>query len=256
MNRSTSTHNRKVADAKSSVALYRQLADTLRTSIESGKLRENEPLPTERDLAVSYEMSRDTVRKALRLLETQGILYSDHGRGTFVAPQAVRHMSRFLDSFSADTIRRGGVPGQRILSIENSAASMAIASILKMDPDSPVWRIRRIRLVNDQPVGLQDSYLRLPAGATLEQKELERSGSLYRLLIDKFGSVPTEGLESVSAVAATADDAVLLGVAAGTPLLLCERVTLSERREPVEYCEMRYLPSYRYKTRVSKWSSD
>ncbi len=248
--------NRKAPDAKSSVALYRQLADTLRAGIESGKLRENEPLPAERDLAVNYEMSRDTVRKALRLLEAQGVLYSDHGRGTFVAPQAVRYMSRFLDSFSADTIRRGGAPGQKILSIENSAASMAIASILKMAPDSPVLRIRRIRLVNDQPVGLQDSYLRLPAGATLEQRELERSGSLYRLLIDKFGSVPTEGLESVSAVAATADDAVLLGVAAGTPLLLCERVTLSERREPVEYCEMKYLPSYRYKTRVSRCSSD
>jgi GntR family transcriptional regulator len=256
MSRSISTRNGKAADAKSSVALYRQLADTLRTGIESGKHGENEPLPTERDLAVNYEMSRDTVRKALRLLETQGVLYSDHGRGTFVAPQAVRHMSRFLDSFSADTIRWGGVPGQRILSIEYSAASMAIASILRMSPDSPVTRIRRVRLVNDQPVGLQDSYLRLPVGATLEQKELERSGSLYRLLIEKFASVPTEGLESVSAVAATVDDAALLGVAAGIPLLLCERVTLSERREPIEYCEMKYLPSYRYKTRISKWSQD
>jgi GntR family transcriptional regulator len=236
--------------------LYRQLADTLRTSIESGKIGENEPLPPERDLAVSYDMSRDTVRKAIRLLESQGVLYSDHGRGTFVAPQSVRHMSRFLDSFTADTIRRGGVPGQKILSIEHTAASMAIASILGMDPHSPVVRVRRVRLVNDQPVGLQDSYLRLPFGATLSRKELERTGSLYRLLIDKFATVPTEGLESVSAVAATADDAALLRVEAGTPLLLCERVTLSERREPVEYCEMKYLPSYRYKTRISKWSSD
>jgi GntR family transcriptional regulator len=133
---------------------------------------------------------------------------------------------------------------------------MAIASILRMDSHSPALRIRRVRLVNDQPVGLQDSYLRLPFDAVLEYKELERSGSLYRLLIEKFAIVPTEGLESVSAVAATVDDAALLGVAAGTPLLLCERVTLSERREPVEYCEMKYLPSYRYKTRISKWSSD
>src|SRR5579871_3528703 len=183
MSRSNSTHSKKAPDAKSAVALYRQLADTLRTGIESGKLQENEPLPTERDLAASYDMSRDTVRKAIRLLEAQGVLYSDHGRGTFVAPQAVRHMSRFLYSFSADTIRRGGMPGQKILSIESSAASMAIASILKMPPDSPVWRIRRIRLVNEQPVGLQDSYLRLPPGATLERKELEQSGSLYRLLV-------------------------------------------------------------------------
>jgi GntR family transcriptional regulator len=238
------------------IALYRQLAATLRTRIESGKLGENEPLPTERDLAAAYGMSRDTVRKALRLLETQGVLYSDHGRGTFVAPEAVRHMSQFLDGFTADTLRRGGTPGQRILSLETVAASMAIASILRMSPGSSVTQIRRIRLVNDRIVGLQNSYLRLPAGATLTVQELARSGSLYRLLLDKFASVPTEGLENVSAVAAGADDAALLGVATGSPLLRCERVVLSERREPIEYCEMKYLPSYSYKTRVTKWSTD
>jgi GntR family transcriptional regulator len=57
-------------------------------------------------------------------------------------------------------------------------------------------------------------------------------------------------------MAATAGDAALLGVQTGSPLLLCERVTLCERREPVEYCEMKYLPSYRYKTRVRKWISE
>lgn len=256
MNRSTLKNTGKARAGKSSASLYRQLADTLRSRIASGALAENEPVPPERDLAVHYDMSRDTVRKALRLLEAQGVLYSDHGRGTFVAPLSMRHMSRFLDSFSADTTRRGGVPGQKILSIEHSAASMAIASILRMDPHSPVLRIRRVRSVNEQAVGLQDSYLRLPLGAVLEHKELERSGSLYRLLIERFATVPTEALESVSAVAATADDAALLHVATGSPLLFCERVTLSERREPFEYCEMKYLPSYRYKTRLSKWSAD
>jgi len=45
-----------------------------------------------------------------------------------------------------------------------------------------------------------------------------------------------------------------LGVDAGSPLLACERITLSDRRHPIEYCEMRYVPSYRYKTRINKWS--
>ena len=54
--------------------------------------------------------------------------------------------------------------------------------------------------------------------------------------------------------AADAEDARLLGVAEGAPLLLCERITLSERREPVEYCVMKYVSSYRYSTRIAKTS--
>lgn len=240
--------------AKETLPLYRQLADTLRAGIESGKIGANESLPAERDLAVAHAVSRETVRKAIRLLEEQGVLYSDHGRGTFAAPESVRKMSRFLDGFTADTLRRGGVPGQKVLFMDKVAANMAIASLLHVEPDMPVMRIKRVRMMNDQPVGLQDSYLRLPPGSNLQQKELERVGSLYRILIESFGIEPTESLESIGAIAAAAEDAEQLGVAVGTPLLLCERVMLSDRREPIEYCEMKYLPSYRYKTRINKWS--
>lgn len=239
---------------KTSMPLYRQLADTLRAEIESGEIGANKSLPAERDLAVAHGVSRETVRKAIRLLEEHGVLYSDHGRGNFAAPESVRQMSRYLDGFSADTLRRGGVPSQKILFMEYVAASMAIAALLQVDPHMPLMRIKRVRMTNGLPVGVQDSYVRLPPGSVLPQKELERIGSLYRILVENFGIEPTESLESIGAVAATAEDAEALGVAVGTPLLLCERVMLSERREPVEYCEMRYVPSYRYKTRINKWS--
>lgn len=237
---------------KGGAPLYRQLADTLKNLMESGRIGAGEPMPAERDLAATYQVSRDTVRKAIRLLEEQGLLYSDHGRGTFAAPDAVRQMSRSLDSFSDDIVRRGGVPGQKILAMETVAANMAMASLLHVQQDEPLLRVRRVRLMDGKPVGLQDSFLRLPPGARLERRELEQGGSLYRILIDKFGIRPSESLESVGAIAAGADDAALLGVAPGTPLLLCERVMLSDRREPVEYCEMKYAPPYRYKSRISR----
>ena len=243
------------APPKPALPLYQQLAATLTQLMESGKIGAKEPMPAERELALTYQVSRDTVRKAIRLLEEQGLLYSDQGRGTFAAPESVRQMSRFLDSFTDDTIKRGGVPGQTILAMETVAANMAIASVLHMQPDQPLLRIKRVRLMNGKPIGLQESFLRLPDGAQLERKELEQVGSLYRILIDKFGIKPSESLESVGAVAAQAEDAALLGVAVGAPLLVCERVMLSDRREPVEYCEMKYVPPYRYKTRISKLSA-
>lgn len=234
--------------------LYRQLAATLQQELESGRYPANAPLPAERELAATFNMSRDTVRKAIRLLEEQGVVYSDHGRGTFAAPEAVRQMSRFLDSFTDDALKRGGIPGQRILALEPVTADMALASLLQIEAGAPLVRLRRLRLLNGTAVGLQDSFLNLPEGAFLRRQQLEAKGSLYRLLAEDLGVRPSECLESLSAVAAQADESALLGVEVGSPLLACERITLSDRRQPIEYCEMRYVPSYRYKTRINKWS--
>lgn len=233
---------------------YRQLADIIRAAIEQGLLTDNQALPSERELAEKYEVSRDTVRKAVRYLEERGVIYSDHGRGTFVAPALVRRMSRFIDSFSQDTLQRGGVPGQQILSVENTAASMGIAGLLGVEPGHSLTRVRRVRLIDDAPVGLHDAYFPLPRGVKVERTEIEQTQSLYKLLTDKVGFAPAEAVENLCAAAADAEDARLLGIAEGAPILLCERITLSERREPIEYCVMKYVASYRYSTRIAKTS--
>lgn len=234
---------------------YKWLAEVIRNAIERGMFGDNDALPSERELAEKFEVSRDTVRKAVRWLEERGVLYSDHGRGTFVSPSIVRRMSRFLDSFSQDTRARGGVAGQRILTVEPAAASMAIAGLLGVEPGHSLTRIRRIRTVNGQPVGLQDAYLPSGRGVRIDRAALEEAGSLYVLLAKGFGVVPAEAIENLSATAAEPEDAELLDVARGSPLLLCERVTLSDRREPIEYCLMKYVPSYRYSTRVNRHST-
>jgi GntR family transcriptional regulator, N-acetylglucosamine utilization regulator len=233
---------------------YKQLADVIRNAIEQGLLRDNKALPSERELADKYQVSRDTVRKAVRFLEERGIVYSDHGRGTFVAPSIVRRMARFIDSFSQDTQHRGGVPGQRILTVEPAAASMGIAGLLGLEPGHPLIRVRRVRLIDGAPVGVHDAYFPLPRGAKLERSEIEQAESLYKLLTDKFGFSPAEAVENLSAATADAEDAQMLGISPGAPILLCERITLSDRREPIEYCLMKYVSSYRYSTRIAKSS--
>ncbi|HEY9066795.1 MAG TPA: GntR family transcriptional regulator [Burkholderiaceae bacterium] len=236
------------------VPRYRLLADALRQTIERGELADNSALPSERDIAETHAVSRDTVRKAVRYLEERGVIYSDHGRGTFVAPALVRRMSRFLDSFSQDTGARGGIPGQQIVTIETTAASMAVAGLLGIAAGDPLIRIKRIRTVNGAMVGLQDAHLVVTPGLAIDRAALEKAGSLYKLLAEHFGIVPAEAIENLCAAPADADDAALLKVERGSPLLVCERVTFSERRQPIEYCLMKYLPSYRYSARVSKHS--
>ena len=239
---------------ETSTPRYRQLADIIRGAIEQGLLTDNQALPSERELAEKYEVSRDTVRKAVRYLEERGVIYSDHGRGTFVAPALVRRMSRFIDGFSQDTMQRGGAPGQHILAVESTAASMGIAGLLGVEPGYALTRVRRVRLIDDAPVGLHDAYFPLPRGMKIDRTEVEQAQSLYKLLTEKVGFAPAEAVENLSAAAADAEDARLLGIAEGAPILMCERITLSDRREPIEYCVMKYVSSYRYSTRIAKTS--
>jgi DNA-binding GntR family transcriptional regulator len=241
----------RVADGNNDgEALYRRLAAQLRREIESGVLEANSMLASERDLAVKLGVSRETVRKALRLLDREGAVYSEQGRGTFVAPPAVRAMARVLDGFTSDARRRGDEPGQIILAVEDVPASTAIAGVLDIAPRRPVTRVKRIRTLNGQRIGTQESFLALPG--TFSADDLQAAGSLYALIDGRFSISATEGLENVGAAAANADDAALLGIPVGAPVLVCERVTLSERRQPFEYCEMRYVSSYRYTARINR----
>lgn len=233
--------------------LYLRLAAQLRQEIEAWRWTANEPLPSERELAELYGVSRETVRKSVRLLEQDGLIFSEQGRGTFVAPPQVRGMARYLDGFSADTDRKGATAGQQLLLVQQVAASLAVSGVLNVEPRSPLTRVKRLRTVDGIVMGVQDSYLALPAALTMEA--LVEAGSLYALLADRFQIQAVEGLETLGAIAADGEDAALLHVAEGSPLLFCERITLSQRRQPFEYCEMKYVPAYRYTARVNRGSA-
>jgi len=233
---------------------YMMLADQLRAAIERGGYRDNDPLPSERELCVQHEVSRDTVRKAVRHLEDHGVIYSHPGRGTFVAPTLMRNMSRFIDGFSQSTLQEGARPGQRILLAKTQPATLAIASLLGVDPGRPLLHLNRVRLVDNAIVGIHDAWFVVPRDSMIDAAEIRNAASIYELLQVKFGFAPTDAVDHLNAAAADVEDASLLAVSVGSPLLVCERVTFSERREPIEYCLMKYVQSYRYGNRLSRSS--
>jgi GntR family transcriptional regulator len=242
--------NTKKVETDSGTHRYVKLAHILRSAVESGELREHQALPSERDLAEHYDVSRDTVRKAVRLMQEQGVIYSDHGRGNFVAPAMVRGMTRFIDSFSDDTGKRGSTAGQRVLEAAQVPATLALSGILNVPPGQMLTRVYRVRLMDGVAVGTHDAYFVLPREAKITATQIEKTGSLYKLLKERFEFAPAEAVENLSATLADASDAKHLGIEPGSPLLVCERVTLSDRREPIEYCLMKYVQTYRYSTRV------
>ena len=230
----------RTIDPYNALPKYNQLASILRQKIEDGQWPPRTPIPSERQLEVLYNISRTTIREAIDHLVRQGYLYREHGRGTFVSPQKLQKGLMELTSFSEDLLRRGITPGQVIRSLDWVDAPAKIAHKLEIAAESKVLRIERVRLGDGVPIGLQTSYLALPSELNITRVDLESSGSLYRILQEKFNIIPSEADETLEVTLATPEEALLLEVVEGAPLLLSERVLFAQNRKPVEFVKILY----------------
>jgi GntR family transcriptional regulator len=244
----------EIIDPNDFLPRYSQLANILRDRIGRGELPAREPIPSERQLEKDYSVSRTTIRQAIELLVRQGFLYREHGRGTFVSPQKLQKGISELTSFTEDMRRRGMEPGQKILGIENVRPSESIRARLELAADCrSVLRIERLRLGDGIPMGLQTSHYVLPAGETITREDLERVGSVYRILQERFYLIPTEADETLEVTVATAAEAALLQVRRGSPLLLSERTTYSQYRRVIEFVKILYRGDrYRYFAKLTR----
>jgi GntR family transcriptional regulator len=230
---------------------YMEVANDLARTIDAGNYLERQALPSERTLSEEFDVSRETMRKAIKLLEAQGYVVSRQGRGTFVAPGALRSMQRSIDGFSDEAVRTGHKPGQIIQSVTVMAAPLFVARSLGLALGTQVVRVQRIRLLDGKRIGLHDSYLAVDNPQTLSAEKLDGT-SLYRLLETECGLTLTDAAESISAVSASGDEAEALGLAPGTPLLQIERITVADDLRPMEFCVMKYAQSYNYDTVVRR----
>ena len=233
---------------------YYQLANILRESISDGKFEAHQPIPSERQLESLYSVSRTTIRQAIDLLIRQGFLYREHGRGTFVSPQKLQKGISELTSFTEDMKQRGIVPGQRILEIGDVEPPEQVRTHLELPASCErVLCIKRLRLGDDVPMGLQTSYYVLPEGQTITRNELEAYGSIYKMLQEKFHLIPTEADETLEVTVATPREAALLQIPAGSPLLLSERTTYSQFRRVIEFVKILYRGDrYRYIAKLTR----
>jgi len=244
-----------VIDPGNIIPKYYQLANILRQKIEDGNWQQHECIPSERLLEEQYNLSRPTIRQAIELLVRQGYLYRVHGKGTFVSPPKLQKGLLELTSFSEDMRNRGLKPGQIFLDFGMVDPSPKVIRQLELPKGSRVLRIKRIRTGNGSPIGIQDSYLALEPGQEITREEVERRGSIYDILQEKFGIYPAEADETLEVTLASADEAHLLQIPEGSPLLLNERTLWSQNRKAVEFVKILYRGDrYKYTVRLTRKS--
>lgn len=201
-----------------STPLYLQLQRLLRDAISDRLVGADEAIPTERDLANDFEISRITVRKAVDGLVNDGILSRRRGSGTFVIGARVEKSFSNLSSFSEDMISRGRQPSSKWIGRVTGAVTPEEALSLGLSPGSTVHRFTRIRYADGMSMALESATI---PGYCLASVDLVQD-SLYDAL-EAAGHRPVRALQRLRAVASTADQAEALQIPVGEPGLFIER---------------------------------
>lgn len=216
----------------------------------SSGLEPHSKLPTERELADQFEVTRLTVSRALGRLENEGRIYRMQGSGTFVAaPRIAKSVE--LASFSEDMRARGLVPGSRVIAVETIAAGTHVGAKLRVSPSAEVYHIRRVRTADSEPMCLEESYLNPHVVPGL----LDRigDGSLYQLLEEGYNLRIEWAEQGISATALDPEAAELLNAAPFSPAFLVSRTSHDIKDRTIEYAESLYRGDrYRYELRIHR----
>jgi GntR family transcriptional regulator, N-acetylglucosamine utilization regulator len=177
------------------------------------------PAPSERELVQHFGVARMTVRQALDALVSEGLLERVPGRGTFVARAKIDVQVR-LSSYTEEMARRGMRPSARTMLARMEAAGPGVARALEIGEGDKVVHWQRLRMADAVPMCIEDAYL----ADSIVPKFLEQPlpDSLY-VELQRRDLLPTWGEDSVDAAHARSDEAELLGIRTGDPVLRIAR---------------------------------
>lgn len=219
-------------DHQSPMPLHAQVERLLRQMIELPEYQDGGFLPKEIDLARQLGISRNTLRQATNKLEYEGLLVRKKGVGTIVAKKTVTTHLQHWHSFTQEMNERGVQFKTYSLNIEWVEADEKLASFFKVEEQTRVLRLSRVRGDDAGPFVYFESYFHPRIGLTGNE---DFTRPLYEILEDDFHVVPSLSKEKIKARLATSITAKRLSIAAGDPVLVRERLVYDPGDRPLEY---------------------
>lgn len=217
-------------DRESPLPLWAQVLADLRDRVAGGEFADR--FPSDVELTVEYQVSRHTVREAVRRLQQQGVVERGRGRGSFVTDRVIEQSLGTLYSLFRSVEEQGFVQQSVVRHLDERVDAEA-ALILGCDPEAPLVYLERVRLADGQPIVLDCSWLPMSLARPLLQVDF-RHTALYRELQARCGVRPNAGWERLRPVLPSPEQRRLLELGARTPALAIERLAYHDRR-PVEW---------------------
>ncbi|MXN64955.1 phosphonate metabolism transcriptional regulator PhnF [Stappia sp. GBMRC 2046] len=225
----------------SGVAVWRQIAEQLRAEILSGRLGvDGGKLPTETDLAARFGVNRHTVRRAIASLTADGLLRADQGRGTFVSERLISYPITSRTRFSEIITAHARTPHGRLLSSTVEPASAYLAARLGVSEGSPLLRIDTTSDADGIPLTRSTSWFDRNRFPNLEIDYAE-TGSVT-VSLQRAGAGDYHRKETrVSAEIVDPEEAKLLEIAVGQPILVVEALNVESDGHPSHLTQSRFV---------------
>ncbi|WP_175655554.1 GntR family transcriptional regulator [Burkholderia ambifaria] len=236
----------------SAAPLYVQIKDTVRARILDGTYAPHSRMPSEHELCAMFDVSRITVRQALGDLQKEGLLFKLHGKGTFVSkPKAFQNVTS-LQGFAEAMSSMGYEIVNQLRSVRTVKADRHLATKLNAPEGAPLVEIHRVRLLNREPVSLEQTWVPEALGKRLAGADLA-TRDIFLILENDCG-VPL-GHADVSIDAILADDEIVdaLRVEESSPVLRIERLTHDASGTPIDYEHLYFRgDAFQYRLRIDR----
>ncbi|MCG3088066.1 GntR family transcriptional regulator [Sporosarcina cyprini] len=226
----------KPLDQGSIIPLYYQVKQRLEERVQSGEWKPGDKIDSENQLMETFNISRNTAKKAIEEMVQDGLLYRVQGKGTFVAhPKLEQSLGGFY-SFSQVLRDKGITPSDIILEVEEVTPNSRIRSGLQLEGEEKVIKMKRIRCADGEPIILESSYM--PKSVVVDKKDLfdVKTSSLYDLLAARYGVSVVRAKEAFEPVLIREEESIHLQTEVGKPALLLERTAFDTSNRPVEFC--------------------
>lgn len=226
---------RQSASAPVFKPLYEQIKVFLTQSLIAGEWKPGESIPSEIELAARFNVSQGTVRKAIDALAMENILVRRQGKGTYVATHKEEQSKlRFLRLTAADGHKQP--LNNQLLDCKRLKASAEISQLTGLKKGTAIIEIRRLLTFSGEPkildyIVVQAKYFRGLNATRIN----EHNGSLYSMYETTYGIPMVRAEEKLTAIAADEQQARLLNVSPGFPLLRVERVAYTYGDKPMEW---------------------
>lgn len=210
--------------------LWAQVLDDLRDRLGSGEFAER--FPGDVELVAHYQVSRHTVREAVRHLQAEGLLERRRGKGSFVTPRRIEQQLGTLYSLFRSIEARGLVQDSVVRYLEERHDDVA-AAMLACSPNEALVYLERIRLADGDPIALDCSWLPARLASPVLDADFHHT-ALYGELADRCGIRLTGGWERIHPVLPEPKQRELIGLGAREAAFAIERMTFADET-PIEW---------------------
>jgi GntR family transcriptional regulator len=212
--------------------IYYQIYRQIKEFINNKQLKPNEQLPTERELNKLLGVSRITIRKAIKFLMSEGLCYRKQGKGIFVSRGRILLEIETIRG-TENLIRSKGMKiNTQVILKRIINCNDYISAKLEVPKESKILFLKRLRLINNEPLIIENAYLSLDRMSGLEKYNF--AGSLYKILEENYHLIPNHSEGSLIYKLVDEENFKLLNVPLNYPIIEKNVVVYTKEDTPIE----------------------